>query len=100
MGSELPPRRRIPWPPQNKTTFIGADCTRGAAAGQRPRAGVLSSPSMNFTRSRDMQERLQRLVPGGAHTYAKGADQYPQLSPAVIARGSGCHVWDVDGNEF
>jgi glutamate-1-semialdehyde 2,1-aminomutase len=22
------------------------------------------------------------------------------VSPAVIARGSGCHVWDVDGNEF
>ena len=47
-----------------------------------------------------MQELLQRVIPGGAHTYAKGADQYPQLSPAVIARGSGCHVWDVDGNEF
>jgi glutamate-1-semialdehyde 2,1-aminomutase len=55
---------------------------------------------MDFTRSRQMQERLQRVIPGGAHTYAKGADQYPQLSPAVIARGAGCHVWDVDGNEF
>lgn len=39
-------------------------------------------------------------MPGGAHTYAKGADQYPELAPGVIARGFGCHVWDVDGNEF
>ena len=55
---------------------------------------------MDFTRSRELSERLRRLVPGGAHTYAKGDDQYPELSPRVIARGSGCHVWDVDGNQF
>ena len=55
---------------------------------------------MDFTRSKQLQERLASLVPGGCHTYAKGADQYPELSPAVIAKGSGCHVWDVDGNEF
>ncbi len=41
-----------------------------------------------------------RLIPGGCHTYAKGDDQYPILSPGFIARGSGCRVWDVDGNEY
>jgi glutamate-1-semialdehyde 2,1-aminomutase len=55
---------------------------------------------MRFTRSNELQARLARVVPGGCHTYAKGADQYPELSPALIARGAGCHVWDVDGNEF
>jgi glutamate-1-semialdehyde 2,1-aminomutase len=40
------------------------------------------------------------MVPGGGHTYAKGDDQYPELAPGLIARGNGCHVWDVDGNEF
>jgi glutamate-1-semialdehyde 2,1-aminomutase len=55
---------------------------------------------MDFTRSRELSERLRRLVPGGAHTYAKGDDQYPELAPRLIARGSGCHVWDVDGNQF
>jgi glutamate-1-semialdehyde 2,1-aminomutase len=55
---------------------------------------------LNFTKSRELQERLQRVIPAGGHTYAKGADQYPLESPAVIARGLGCHVWDVDGNEF
>jgi len=43
---------------------------------------------------------MRRVVPGGCHTYAKGDDQYPELSPGFIARGEGCHVWDVDGNEF
>ena len=55
---------------------------------------------MNFARSRELEQRLRQLIPGGGHTYAKGADQFPELSPGVIARGSGCHVWDVDGNEF
>ena len=55
---------------------------------------------MDFSRSRELGAKLQKLVPGGCHTYAKGSDQYPELAPAVMARGSGCHVWDVDGNEF
>jgi glutamate-1-semialdehyde 2,1-aminomutase len=55
---------------------------------------------VEFTRSRELEQRLVRAIPGGAHTYAKGRDQYPELSPGVIERGKGCHVWDVDGNEF
>jgi glutamate-1-semialdehyde 2,1-aminomutase len=55
---------------------------------------------VQFTRSRALQERLRKVVPGGGHTYAKGHDQFPEAIPGVIARGAGCHVWDVDGNEF
>jgi glutamate-1-semialdehyde 2,1-aminomutase len=47
-----------------------------------------------------MHERLQRLVPGGCHTYAKGDDQFPQSAPPFIARGEGCHSWDCDGNKY
>jgi glutamate-1-semialdehyde 2,1-aminomutase len=61
---------------------------------------VASPPNVNFTRSRELEQRLRRVIPGGAHTYAKGADQFPELSPGVIVRGAGCRVWDVDGNEF
>src|SRR5208283_4367045 len=56
--------------------------------------------SKNFSRSRALQPKAHRLIPGGAHTYSKGDDQYPQQAPAFIARGKGCHVWDLDGNEF
>src|SRR5450432_3335566 len=55
---------------------------------------------MDFSRGREQGERLQHVVPGGAHTYAKGSDQYPENAPGVLVRGSGCHVWDLDGNEF
>lgn len=55
---------------------------------------------MNFNSSRALQEQAHRVIPGGAHTYAKGDDQYPEQAPGFIARGQGCHVWDVDGNEF
>ena len=47
-----------------------------------------------------LRERLHHAIPGGTHTYAKGDDQYPAEAPAVIVRGEGCRVWDVDGNEF
>jgi glutamate-1-semialdehyde 2,1-aminomutase len=55
---------------------------------------------MNVTRSRELQTRFHSVIPGGSHTYAKGDDQYPEFMPVYLARGKGCHVWDVDGNEF
>jgi glutamate-1-semialdehyde 2,1-aminomutase len=55
---------------------------------------------MLFATSSALRETAHSLIPGGAHTYAKGDDQYPLLAPGFIVRGDGCHVWDVDGNEF
>ena len=59
-----------------------------------------SSLQLALARSRAAADRLHALVPGGAHTYAKGDDQFPEGLAPVIARGRGCHVWDVDGNEY
>ena len=55
---------------------------------------------MNFTKSLSMNERFHTLVPGGSHTYAKGDDQYPEFMLPYIVKGEGCHIWDMDGNEF
>lgn len=55
---------------------------------------------MRFDRSNQLLARLRGLIPGGAHTYAKGDDQYPAGMAPIIVRGEGCRVWDVDGNEF
>ena len=55
---------------------------------------------LHFSRSRELQRQSHKLIPGGCHTYAKGDDQFPELAPGFIARGAGCHVWDVDGNEY
>ena len=56
--------------------------------------------TMNFDKSNALKHKSHDLIPGGSHTYAKGDDQYPELAPGFIERGKGCHVWDLDGNEF
>ncbi len=43
---------------------------------------------------------IHDLIPGGAHTYSKGDDQFSQLAPAAISHGKGAYVWDIDGNKF
>lgn len=55
---------------------------------------------MKFAKSTELGDRLHQLIPGGAHTYAKCDDQFPENMAPVIVRGKGCRVWDVDGNEF
>ncbi len=55
---------------------------------------------MKFEKSNALRARFHALIPGGAHTYAKGDDQYPEGMAPYIVRGAGCRVWDVDGNEF
>ncbi|WP_435199378.1 glutamate-1-semialdehyde 2,1-aminomutase [Janibacter sp. GS2] len=62
------------------------------------------SPAREIRSSTSGSERaaaaLAWCVPGGAHTYAKGQDQYPEDRAPIIARGLGSHVWDVDGHEY
>jgi glutamate-1-semialdehyde 2,1-aminomutase len=54
----------------------------------------------DFHRSLELRERFHTTIPGGSHTYAKGDDQYPENLAPYLVRGKGCHVWDLDGNEF
>ena len=53
-----------------------------------------------FEKSALAQARLHELVPGGAHTYARGSDQYPEDMTPVLVRGHGARVEDLDGNWF
>ncbi len=54
----------------------------------------------NFSASDQYRKKIHDLIPGGAHTYSKGDDQFPERSPAAITHGKGAYVWDVDGNQF
>jgi glutamate-1-semialdehyde 2,1-aminomutase len=68
-----------------------------------PNATSASTKSLRrspFAISNGLRPKAHALIPGGCHTYAKGDDQYPILSPGFIAHGFGCRVTDVDGNEF
>jgi glutamate-1-semialdehyde 2,1-aminomutase len=43
---------------------------------------------------------LHEKIPGGAHTYSKGDDQFPATAPRTIARGKGYTLWDESGRQF
>jgi glutamate-1-semialdehyde 2,1-aminomutase len=47
-------------------------------------------------RSREIAERLERSIPGGN---TRSLAYFPPY-PLVISSGSGCRIWDADGNEF
>lgn len=61
---------------------------------------MTESPVRGFDVSNEHLIAAHRVIPGGAHTYAKGDDQYPENMAPVIERGLGCRVWDLDGNEY
>jgi glutamate-1-semialdehyde 2,1-aminomutase len=67
---------------------------------QDPQAIIPMVERLVFDRSNAMRGPVHDVIPGGTHTYAKGDDQFPQRAPGFIARGKGCHIWDIDGNEF
>ena len=54
----------------------------------------------NFQESNKYRSVIHDLIPGGAHTYSKGDDQFPINSPAAITHGIGAYVWDLDGNKY
>ena len=62
--------------------------------------GSMGKRITNFEQSAALRKRAHALIPGGSHTYAKGDDQYPIMSPSHVVRGLGCRVWDADGNSY
>ena len=46
------------------------------------------------------QKRLLKAIPGGAHTYSRGYDQYPSNAPEILTHGKGAYVFDSSGNKF
>lgn len=56
------------------------------------------SPSITQTRSQQLLERAQALIPGGSQTLSKGPSQW--VESLVIERGKGAYVVDVDGNRY
>ena len=61
---------------------------------------ALSTKTTMFDKSVLAQARLHELVPGGAHTYSRGSDQYPEDMAPILVRGRGARVEDLDGNWF
>ena len=45
-------------------------------------------------------ERLNKVIPGGAHTYSRGDDQFPSNAPSILTKGEGAYVWSSDGKKY
>lgn len=45
-------------------------------------------------------QRLNAVIPGGAHTYSRGDDQYPANAPQILERGDGAYVYTPEGEKF
>jgi len=45
-------------------------------------------------------ERLHKVIPGGAHTYSRGDDQFPKNAPQILEKGEGAYVWDPEGEKY
>ena len=48
----------------------------------------------------NFSKRLHHVIPGGAHTYSRGDDQFPSNAPQILQRGEGAYVWDPAGNKY
>ena len=45
------------------------------------------------------RQRLEAVIPGGAHTYSRGWDQFPSNAPEILSKGRGAFVWGPDGKK-
>lgn len=48
----------------------------------------------------NLRNKINSLIPGGAHTYSRGDDQFPENAPALLEKGKGCYVWGSDGKKY
>jgi glutamate-1-semialdehyde 2,1-aminomutase len=69
--------------------------TSNAADKAAPTEVIMSDRSnVNYS------DRLHSVIPGGAHTYSRGDDQFPAIAPSILTRGEGAYVWDADGRRY
>jgi glutamate-1-semialdehyde 2,1-aminomutase len=48
----------------------------------------------------NFKERLHKVIPGGAHTYSRGDDQFPSNTPPIFVRGEGAYIYDIENEAY
>jgi glutamate-1-semialdehyde aminotransferase len=56
--------------------------------------------TLNKMNKKTFTEKIHKLIPGGAHTYSKGDDQFPSNAPTGIMKGSGAWLWDIENTKY
>lgn len=54
-----------------------------------------------FTKSNEYYDNASKNIPLASQTFSKSIYHYPKgASPLFIKKGKGCHVWDIDDNQY
>ena len=53
-----------------------------------------------FTRSEELMDRARKVIPSGIYGHQSPTMLTLGAYPKFLARGQGCRIWDVDGNEY
>jgi glutamate-1-semialdehyde 2,1-aminomutase len=48
----------------------------------------------------EYSKKLHNLIPGGAHTYSRGDDQFPSNTPSIFVRGEGAYIFDLKDEAY
>jgi glutamate-1-semialdehyde 2,1-aminomutase len=59
-----------------------------------------AAPPAAGTEHAALTARFHAAIPGGAHTYAKGDDQFPEGLAPYLVRARGCRVWSTERREY
>ena len=44
--------------------------------------------------------RLLKVIPGGSHTYSRGADTFPENAPPILDRGKRTYIFDHSNKKY
>jgi len=61
---------------------------------------MTSTHLYTFTRSEELMARARKVVPSGIYGHVSPTLLTLGSYPMFMARGKGCRIWDVDGNEY
>ena len=45
-------------------------------------------------------KRLLKVIPGGAHTYSRGADTFPENAPPILEKGKGVYTFGTNKQKY
>ncbi len=45
-------------------------------------------------------KKLLTVIPGGSHTYSRGADTFPSNAPSILKSGKGVYIFDEKGKKW
>ena len=45
-------------------------------------------------------KKLLKVIPGGSHTYSRGADTFPENAPPILNKGKGIYIFDHNNKKY